>query len=103
MTKFSGVPAYYLQLIDGLFRFVCFNDLMDGDMYSQIRVMHQKDQVRDVIEGSYTVIDESKKALTRAQEMGKVMLSQDECRLLATTAPRRSAIICAPCSQSVGW
>ncbi len=84
LNSHDGSSSY--QLIGGLFRFVCFNGLMVGDMYSQIRVMHQKDQVRDVIEGSYTVIDESRKALTRAQEMGKVMLSQDECRLLATTA-----------------
>jgi len=84
LNSHDGTSSY--QLFGGLFRFVCFNGLMVGDMYSQIRVMHQKDQVRDVIEGSYTVIDESKKALSRAQEMGKVMLSTDERRLLATTA-----------------
>ena len=84
LNSHDGTSSY--QLIGGLFRFVCFNGLMVGDMYSQIRVMHQKDQVRDVIEGSYTVIDESKKALSRALEMGRVMLSTDERRLLATTA-----------------
>ena len=84
LNSHDGSSRYHMM--GGLFRFVCLNGLMIGDMYTHLSVQHQKDQVRDVIEGSFTVIEQSRKAMTRAQEMSRVLLSQDECRLLATTA-----------------
>jgi hypothetical protein len=83
LNSHDGTSSY--QLFGGLFRFVCLNGLVVGDGYQRLHVAHTRNQVRDVIEGSFTVIEESRKALSRAREMSRVMLSQDETRLLATS------------------
>lgn len=83
LNSHDGSSAY--QLFGGLFRFVCLNGLVIGDAYQRLHVSHTKNQVRDVIEGSYTIIEESRKALTRAQQMSQIMLSSDERMLLATS------------------
>lgn len=81
LNSHDGSSAY--QLLGGLFRTACLNGLVIGDAYHRVHVRHTVNQVRDVIEGSFTVIEESRKALTRAQQMSRVMLNQDEMRLLA--------------------
>jgi Domain of unknown function (DUF932) len=83
LNSHDGTSAY--QLFGGLFRFACLNGLVIGDCYQRVHVAHTKSQVRDVIEGSFTVIEESRKALTRAREMSQVMLSGEETMLLATS------------------
>jgi hypothetical protein len=83
VNSHDGTSGY--QLIGGLFRFICCNGLMLSNRFESVAVLHRKDQVRDVIEGSYRVIKEARKGLEQAREMSKVLLTHDEQRLLAAS------------------
>ncbi len=81
VNSHDGSSGY--QLMAGLFRFVCFNGLMLSNRFETISVPHRREQVRDVIEGSFKIISEARKGLEQARAMNEVMLSHDEQRLLA--------------------
>jgi len=86
VNSHDGSSGY--QLMAGLFRFVCLNGLMLSVKYTQISVAHRKEAVRDVIEGSYTVIKEARLGMAQAAAMSKVELTNDEQMLLAIAAHR---------------
>jgi hypothetical protein len=83
VNSHDGSSAY--KLIAGLFRFVCFNGLVLSDKFESVAVMHRKDQVSDIIEGSFRVIAEARKGIAQAREMSEMQLSEDEQLLLATS------------------
>jgi len=84
VNSHDGSSAY--QLYSGLFRFVCANGLMTGESFEAARVRHQGDVVREVIDASYTVISDSRRALTAAESMGEILLNRDEQMALAQSA-----------------
>ncbi|MGB8928316.1 MAG: DUF932 domain-containing protein [Pantoea agglomerans] len=43
-------------MIPGQFRFVCANDMLCGETFGEIRVLHKGDVVGQVIEGAYEVV-----------------------------------------------
>lgn len=58
LNSHDGTSSY--QLLAGFFRFVCSNGLIAGDICNDVRVRHTGNVVDDVIEGSYTVLDNIK-------------------------------------------
>lgn len=56
LNSHDGTSAY--QMLAGLFRFVCENGLVAGDISSDMRVPHMGNVVGRVIEGAYEVLDE---------------------------------------------
>jgi hypothetical protein len=84
INSHDGSTSY--QLLGGLFRVVCSNGLVVGDIYQSVNDRHQANQVRDVIEGSFRVIEESRKALERSRTMSRIPLLADERLALARSA-----------------
>lgn len=60
------------RLMAGIFRMVCANGLVASDFYSETRVRHQGSIIDQVIEGSYSVIDESREMIESAERMASI-------------------------------
>lgn len=84
VNSHDGTSAY--QLFSGLFRLVCLNGLMTGTSYESLRVPHKGDVVSQVIEGSFTVIADSRRSIEAAGEMSRVRLNHEEQQLFARGA-----------------
>jgi len=82
INSHDGTSAY--QLMAGTFRMVCLNGMVvsDGDL-STIKVPHKGDVVGQVIDGSYTVLKESIRALDQVDAWAGVSLSGSERFALA--------------------
>lgn len=75
----DGTAAYHLMA--GIFRMVCRNGLIVGERFKDFRISHSGEPRRvidNVIEASFSVIDESPRVLDSAVSMSGVALSQDE-------------------------
>lgn len=85
INSHDGTSAY--NLISGLFRLVCLNGMVCsmGDLDS-IKVPHSGKIVDKVIEGSFRVIDGSRKALDCAKEWKSLTLDTDEQMVFARAA-----------------
>lgn len=51
VNSHDGLSSY--RLMAGLYRVVCSNGLIEGRTYNEIRIKHQGDIIRNVIEGTY--------------------------------------------------
>jgi Domain of unknown function (DUF932) len=88
VNSHDGTSSY--NLMAGLFRLVCLNGLVvsAGDI-AAIRVQHTGKQdkiVSQVIEGAYTVLEESIRALDAPKNWGRVQLDHRERLVLAEGA-----------------
>jgi hypothetical protein len=81
----DGTSSY--QLSAGLFRLVCLNGMVvsDGD-FGSIRVGHTGDILSKVIEGTYSVMDQTSRALEVAADWKGITLSRAEQMLFAQEA-----------------
>lgn len=85
VNSHDGTSAY--QLMAGVFRLVCLNGLIASDReLATIRVPHKGDVVRQVIEGSHAVLEESRRALGQAEAWSAVTLSREEQMAMAEAA-----------------
>lgn len=84
INSHDGLSSY--RLMAGVFRMVCANGLVAGTSYNEIRVRHQGDIVGEVIEGTYSVIEESKKMIESAGDMSSIILSASEKGIFADAA-----------------
>lgn len=85
VNSHDGSSAY--QIMAGLFRLVCLNGMVVADKrFGTVRVPHKGNIVHQVIEGSYTVLEESCRALDAAGTWGGVSLSRDEQHAMAEAA-----------------
>mgnify|MGYP002788880174 FL=1 len=81
----DGTSAY--QLMAGVFRMVCLNGMIASDReLATIKVPHKGGVVRQVIDGSYTVLEESRRALDQAEAWSDVTLSREEQEIMAEAA-----------------
>lgn len=85
VNSHDGTSAYHLMA--GLFRIACLNGMIRCESTTaDIRVPHKGNVVDNVIEGAFTVIEDSKGAIEQAEAWGALRLSQDERVIMADAA-----------------
>lgn len=85
VNSHDGTSAY--KIMAGLFRLVCLNGMVVADRaYANVTVPHKGNVTDLVIEGSYTVLSESRKALDVADAWQGVALSRPEQEAMAASA-----------------
>ena len=85
LNSHDGTSAY--QLMAGIFRFVCLNGMVVADRdFGTLKVQHKGNVVDQVIEGSHAVLQESIRAVDRADAWAWVTLSGDERLAMAESA-----------------
>lgn len=80
----DGTSAY--NLMQGMFRFVCFNGMVCGDVLNNVKVPHKGDVVGRVIEGAFTVVKGFDTALAQVDGMKSITLADAEQRAFAAAA-----------------
>lgn len=84
LNSHDGTSSY--QMLAGMFRFVCMNGMVCGELESDIRVPHKGDVVGQVIEGAFTVLDTFEKVAEQREGMQSVTLRDGEQTALARAA-----------------
>jgi len=84
INSHDGSSSY--QLLSGIFRMVCSNGLIAGDVHNDVRVRHTGNVVNDVIEGSFEVLQNLQQVTGSIDAMRAVELTDAEQRLLAAGA-----------------
>jgi hypothetical protein len=84
LNSHDGSSSY--QIMSGVFRFVCSNGLIAGDMFNNIRVRHTGNVVGDVIEGATRVLEDAKQIGSRIGDYKSITLDRDEQMAFATSA-----------------
>ena len=81
LNSHDGTSSY--RIMAGLFRLVCTNGLITGESFKDVRVPHSHKQREAVIEGTYQVIEESRRAIGAASAMRQLTLDRDERQAFA--------------------
>lgn len=81
VNSHDGTSAY--QLMSGVFRTVCTNGLITGDIDANHKVYHKGNIKDDIIDVAFEIIDESKDIMEKIDTMKSIQLSQPERLLLA--------------------
>lgn len=84
INSHDGASSY--QMLAGMFRFVCCNGLVVGDVVKDLRIPHKGDIQGEVIEGAFRVLDEFEQVEERAQAMKALQLEPPEEMAFATAA-----------------
>jgi hypothetical protein len=84
LNSHDGSSSY--QIMSGVFRFVCSNGLIAGDMFNNIKVRHSGNVVGDVIEGATRVLEDAKQIGGRISEYKAIELGYDEQQAFARSA-----------------
>lgn len=81
----DGSASY--KLMAGLFRIRCLNGMIASQgTVEEIRVGHRGDVIGKVIEGSYRVLEQGKKAIEAPEEWAQIKLEREEQLALARAA-----------------
>lgn len=82
INSHDGSSAY--QIHAGLFRLVCSNGMVVCDEeFGRVRLRHNASAVGDVIDASYTVVEQANDAIQRAGQWARIETSRDERMALA--------------------
>jgi hypothetical protein len=84
INSHDGTSSY--QMLSGMFRFVCMNGLVLGDVQNDIRIHHKGNIVDDVIEGAFTVVDTFAEIEEQRAEMKALPLLPSEVNAFAEAA-----------------
>ena len=84
LNSHDGTSSY--QIMSGVFRFVCSNGLIAGDLFENIRIRHSGNVVGDVIEGATRILKESDEVFERIGMYKGINLTYDESNALAVAA-----------------
>lgn len=85
VNSHDGTSAYHLMA--GLFRIACLNGMIRCESTTaDLRVPHKGNVVDNVIEGAFTVIEDSKGAVEQAAHWGSLRLTHDERNIMAEAA-----------------
>lgn len=85
VNSHDGTSTY--NVMAGLLRLVCLNGMLTSDReLSSVKVPHKGDILGQVIEGSFTVIEESRKAIEVADHWAGVPLNREETMIMAEAA-----------------
>ena len=80
----DGSSSY--ELMSGIFRFICSNGLIAGDIFSTVKIRHMGDIVADVIDGTYKVMENTSAIADRIDTYKSINLSHDEQIIFAGAA-----------------
>lgn len=75
-----------LQLIGGVYRFVCANGLVVGDEFEEVRVRHSPKMIPEAIDGAYRVVDSFDRVRATVDTMKAIGLSLPEQMAFAESA-----------------
>ncbi|WP_457356067.1 DUF932 domain-containing protein [Roseateles sp. P5_D6] len=84
INSHDGASSY--QMLAGMFRFVCCNGLVVGDVVDDIRIPHKGNIQDEVIEGAFRVLDEFEAVEAHAEAMKALQLEAPEEMAFATAA-----------------
>lgn len=84
INSHDGASSY--QMLAGVFRFVCSNGLVVGDIVDDIRIPHRGDIRSDVIEGAFRVLEDFETVDAHAGAMKSLQLEPPEQLAFATAA-----------------
>jgi hypothetical protein len=85
LNSHDGTSSW--EIMGALWRVSCLNALVSGGtMLINHKVPHKGDQLHNVIEGTYAVVEESKQLAHVPEDWGAVQLKADEARALAKAA-----------------
>jgi hypothetical protein len=85
INSHDGTSAY--KLIAGIFRFVCSNGMVVAESTTgSVTIKHQGNVLDNVIEGSYRIVEDSKKALGAINQWSHLQLTSGEQSALAEAA-----------------
>lgn len=84
INSHDGASCY--QLMGGLFRFICSNGLVVGDIVDDIRVPHKGNARDDVIDGAVRVVEQFRAIDEHREAMQATMLEPSEQIAFATGA-----------------
>ena len=84
INSHDGASSY--QMLAGMFRFVCCNGLVVGDVVDDIRIPHRGDIKGEVIEGAFRVLDEFDAVGEHTEAMKALQLQPPEETAFATAA-----------------
>lgn len=76
INSHDGASSY--QMLAGMFRFVCCNGLVVGDVIDDIRIPHKGNIQGEVIEGAFRVLDEFQAVEEHAEGMKALQLERGE-------------------------
>ncbi len=84
LNSHDGSSSY--QMLAGMFRFVCTNGLVCGDVLSDIRVPHKGNVVDRVIEGAFDVLEGFSRVVDERDAMKALTLNEGEQAAFARAA-----------------
>ena len=84
LNSHDGSSSY--QLLSGVFRFVCSNGLIAGDIVENVRVRHTGNVVDNVIEGATRILHNTKEVVARIGEYKGINPTVDESMAFANAA-----------------
>ena len=84
INSHDGASSY--QMLAGVFRFICHNGLVVGDVANDIRIPHKGNIQGDVIDGAFRVLEDFDAIEASAESMKEQKLEFDEQRAFATAA-----------------
>lgn len=84
INSHDGTSSY--QMIGGMFRFVCCNGMVTGDVTEDIRIKHKGNIVDNVVEGAYTILNQFAPAIETRETMKEITLNREEREIFARAA-----------------
>jgi hypothetical protein len=84
INSHDGASSY--QMLAGVFRFVCCNGLVVGQIANDIRIPHKGNIQHDVIDGAFRVLEELRWVDDSVQAMKALALQPEEQQAFATAA-----------------
>lgn len=84
INSHDGSSRYILMA--GMIKFACANGLILGDMWDDVRIKHSGDIVDNVIEGTYSVVDQFDEITENVAEMQQLRLTGPEAEAFARSA-----------------
>ena len=84
INSHDGTSSY--QMMAGVFRFVCMNGMVCGDIMNDIKVPHRGSVVHDVIDAAYTLVDGFDTVRNSIDGMKSTLLLPEESEIFAEAA-----------------
>ncbi len=86
VNSHDGTSSY--QLMSGIFRLVCTNGLVTGDINHRISIRHQgrAEDLARVVEATYRIVEEGDRLLEVVEDMKGITLTREEQLLFAKYA-----------------